>query len=170
MSRPREADIIECIPHLRRYARGLMRDRMLADDLVQDTLERVWDRFGSWREGGSLRSWAFGIMYHLFLDHIRRRKTRPEELAGDDLPEIPDRPTQTDRLEMRDIQRALSRLPDEYRSVLLLIAVEEMSYKEAASVLDVPIGTVMSRLSRARERLRSELTGVAVSEKIHRVK
>lgn len=170
MSQPREADIVDCIPHLRRYARGLMGDPMQADDLVQDTLERVWNRFDSWRESGSLRAWAFGIMHNLFLDHVRRRKSRQEDEADGTLPDLPDRATQTDQLEVRDLERALSRLPDEYRSVLLLIAVEELSYKEAASVLGVPIGTVMSRLSRARERLRGELNGTVSPEKLHRVK
>lgn len=163
--------IVACIPHLRRYARGLTADREQADDLVQDTLERAWSRRTMWHARGEIRAWTFGIMHNLFIDRLRHRRSRPvEETAGDDLPELPDRATQSDRLEVRDLEQALQRLPQDLRAVLLLVGVEDMRYQDVADVLGVPIGTVMSRLSRARERLRAELQGHAPIHKIQRVK
>ncbi|MCZ2496341.1 sigma-70 family RNA polymerase sigma factor [Xylophilus sp. Kf1] len=155
--------IVACIPKLRRYARGLVADATLADDLVQDTLERAWSRFSRWQQRGDLRAWMFGIMHNHFIDGLRTRARRPEDSAGDALPELPQRASQSDRLEVADLDRALQRLPAEQRAVVLLVAVEEMSYAEAAAALGVPLGTVMSRLARGRERLRQELQGRAPS-------
>lgn len=165
-----EADIVACIPSLRRYARGLTADRERADDLVQDTLERAWGRFSLWQRRGEVRAWMFGIMHNLFIDRVRSQRSRSEQDAGDELAETPDRATQSDRLEVRDLDRILQRLPPEQREVLLLVGVEEMSYQEAARVVGVPLGTVMSRLSRARERLRAEMEGREVVSKMQRVK
>ncbi len=163
-------EIVACIPGLRRYARGLASERDLADDLVQDTLERAWSKFSLWQRRGDVRAWMFGIMHNLFVDRVRSQRSRPEDSAGDDLPEVPDRATQSDRLEVRDLDRLLQRLPTEQREVLLLVGVEELSYLDVAVVLGVPIGTVMSRLSRARERLRNELEGRKVVSRMQRVK
>ena len=148
-----EAQIVACIPSLRRYARGLTADREQADDLVQDTLERAWGRFSRWQRRGELRAWMFGIMHNHFIDGLRAQRRQAEYGAEPDVPEIPVRAAQADGLELRDLGRCLQRLPADLREVLLLVAVEEFSYRDAAQVLDVPIGTVMSRLSRARERL-----------------
>lgn len=123
-----------------------------------------------WQKRGEVRAWMFGIMHNLFVDRIRSRQSRPEENAGDELPEVADRPTQLDRLEVRDLDRVLQCLTHDLREVLLLVGVEEMSYQDVAKVLNIPIGTVMSRLSRARERLRAELAGRSVGSKIQRVK
>ena len=112
----------------------------------------------------------FGIMHNLFIDRLRTQRSAAEQSAGDALPDSPDRATQADRLEVRDLDRALQRLPPEQRAVLLLVGVEEMSYQEVAGVLGVPMGTVMSRLSRGRERLRAELEGREVTPKLQRVK
>lgn len=165
-----EADIVACIPSLRRYARGLTSDRERADDLVQDTLERAWGRFALWQRRGEVRAWMFGIMHNLFIDRLRTQRSSPEQSAGDALAEASDRATQSDRLEVRDLDRALQRLTPEQRSVLLLVGVEGMSYQEVAGVLGVPMGTVMSRLSRGRERLRAELEGRDLTPKLQRVK
>ena len=165
-----EAEIVACIPSLRRYARGLTGDRDRADDLVQDTLERAWSKLSLWQRRGDMRAWMFGILHNLFIDRIRSQRSTPEDAAGDDLPDQPERAMQTDRLEVRDLDRALHRLPAEQREVLLLVAVEELSYQQVAAVVGVPIGTVMSRLSRARERLRGELQGGAMPARIQRVK
>ena len=154
-----EADIVACIPSLRRYARGLTADRDRADDLVQDTLERAWSRFSMWQRRGEIRAWMFGIMHNHFVDRLRAQRSRPEDSAGDDVPELPQRATQSDRLEVRDLERLLQRLAPDQREVLLLVGVEELSYQEVADVTGVPVGTVMSRLSRARARLRAELQG-----------
>jgi RNA polymerase sigma-70 factor, ECF subfamily len=165
-----EADIVACIPHLRRYARGLSAGREHADDLVQDTLERAWSKYSMWQRRGEVRAWMFGIMHNLFIDRIRGQHSRPEDSAGDELPEVPDRAAPFERLEVRDLDRVLQRLSPEMREVLLLVGVEELSYQQVADVLGVPIGTVMSRLSRARERLRAELDGRSAVSKIQRVK
>jgi RNA polymerase sigma-70 factor (ECF subfamily) len=154
-----EAEIVACIPALRRYARGLSGEPGRADDLVQDTLERAWARFSLWQKRGDLRAWLFGIMHNCFVDGLRAQRTRPEGTVDGDPPEQIQRATQADRLELRDLDRQLQRLPPEQREVLLLIGLEELSYREVALALGVPIGTVMSRLSRARERLRGELQG-----------
>ena len=165
-----EADIVACIPSLRRYARGLTSDRDRADDLVQDTLVRAWGHLASWQRRGEVRAWLFGIMHNLFIDRLRTQRSSPEQSAGDALAESPDRARQSDRLEVRDLDRALQRLAPEHRAVLLLVGVEGMGYQEVAHVLGVPVGTVMSRLSRGRERLRAELQGRGVSPKLRRVK
>ena len=154
-----QAAIVACIPRLRRYARGLVADVTQADDLVQDTLERAWSRFSSWQKRGDIRAWMFGIMHNHFIDGLRAGRRRPEDSTGDELPEMPQRATQSDGIELRDLDRALARLPAEQREVMLLVAVEEMTYAEAAVVIGVPVGTVMSRLARGRERLRQELQG-----------
>lgn len=150
--------ILTELPRLRRYARALVRDRAAADDLVQDTLERAWLRFAQWCPGSDLRAWLFSIMHNLRVDQLRRPglNTLP---MGDEGFEVPTRATQSDRLEVNDLEAALARLPEDQRVVLLLVALEEMSYEEIAGVLGVPAGTVMSRLSRGRERLRLILEG-----------
>lgn len=164
-----EAEIVACIPSLRRYARGLASERDRADDLVQDTLERAWSARERWQRRGDVRAWMFGIMHNLFVDRLRRLRTRPEDSAGDEVPEQPVRPMQADGLELRDLDRALQRLPPEQREVLLLVAVEELTYADIATVVGVPIGTVMSRLSRARVRLRAELGQGAAPEPVGRI-
>ena len=170
MGAPHEAEIVACIPSLRRYARGLVSDRARADDLVQDTLERAWRHFAMWRRRGAVRAWMFGILHNLFVDRLRGQRRSLEDEAGEHLPEMADRASPADRLELRDLERALQRLPAEQREVLLLVGVEEFSYQEAAAVLGVPLGTVMSRLSRARERLRAELEGRSLPLRMQRVK
>ncbi|HVI99302.1 MAG TPA: sigma-70 family RNA polymerase sigma factor [Sphingomonas sp.] len=144
------------IPALRRYARALLRDRDEADDLVQDALERAIANWRQRRRASSLRAWLFTILHNLAMDRLRRRARRGYPAPIEDVPEarlaIP--PTQETAAAQRNIMALVARLPEEQRSVLLLIGVEELSYAEAARVLDVPQGTIMSRLSRARERLR----------------
>lgn len=156
---PVEAALIEAhIPGLRRFALALLRgDRERADDLVQDCLERALSRWHLRRAEGDLRSWLYTILYHRFLSDQQRRKRRGKhdelsEAVEAELPRVPG--GQDEALEYRDLLRAFTALPEEQRAVLQLVAVEELSYDAAARVLGVPIGTVMSRLSRARERLR----------------
>lgn len=151
------AQVRELIPRLRRYARALTGERSAADDLVQDTLERAWVKLHLWRSGSDLRAWLFTIMHNVYVNQVRSRVNTAHVPLDDDMAEFPVRPTQFDMLEVRDIDSALRRLAPEQREVLLLIALERMSYQETAKSLDIPIGTVMSRLSRARERLRAAL-------------
>jgi RNA polymerase sigma-70 factor (ECF subfamily) len=150
--------ITQHIPRLRRYARALVGDRYAADDLVQDTLERAMNKFHLWRPGSDLRAWLFAIMHNVFINQLRSRGSRPEQALEDaDIPATLGSPG--DRLEIRDLQSSLARLPPEQRAVVLLVGLEQLSYAEASRVLDIPIGTVMSRLSRGRERLRTLMTG-----------
>jgi RNA polymerase sigma-70 factor (ECF subfamily) len=150
-------DIVAEIPRLRRYARALAGEAVRADDLVQDTLERALGKWSLWRPG-NLRAWLFSIMHNLFVNQAR--SPRLVDYPGDDaLPDLPTRATQNDALELRDFAHSLSRLPEEQREVLLLVVLEDLSYEDTAKVLDVPVGTVMSRLSRGRERLRALLEG-----------
>jgi RNA polymerase sigma factor (sigma-70 family) len=147
-----------CIPRLRRYARALVGNRAEADDLVQDTMERGWSKRASWRPGGDMRAWLFGIMHNLYVDRIRKARL-PTEEWHDAMPEPSTDPTQAGRLEVRDMEAALALLPAEQREILLLVALEEMTYEEIAATLRIPVGTVMSRLSRGRERLRAMTEG-----------
>jgi RNA polymerase sigma factor (sigma-70 family) len=149
-----EEDLIELeIPSLRRYARALVHDPGEADDLVQDCLERVLSRWGQKRSGEPLRPWLFSIMHNHFVDQMRRKMRRGTMVALDDAP-LPLRPRQEDDLAARDLLRLLQNLPSDYRSVLLLVGVEEFSYAEAARILGCPEGTVMSRLHRGRALFR----------------
>jgi RNA polymerase sigma-70 factor (ECF subfamily) len=149
------------IPRLRRYARALLRDSAAADDLVQDSLERAVGRWHQRRGDGDARSWLFTILHNLAMNRLRQDVRRgqhlPIEAASPDAIEHP--ANQEAGLHHRDILEALGRLPHDQRAILLLVGVEDLSYADAAKALDVPIGTVMSRLSRARARLREELAG-----------
>lgn len=150
------------IPALRRYAWALLRDREAADDLVQDSLERAVGRWQLRRRDGDLKAWLFTIQHNLFIDGLRRKRRNLLQAYGDDLSEIPAPLIEQDsRGAVRDILAALDALPSEQRAVVLLVGVEDLSYEEAARVLGVPIGTVMSRLSRGREKLRRLLDGAA---------
>jgi RNA polymerase sigma-70 factor (ECF subfamily) len=162
--------IITNVTHLRRYARALTGDHVSAEDLVQDTLERAWQRMALWRPGTNIRAWLFTIMHNLYVNQIKasargmRRSDNPTEL------DVPVSAAQDDRLELRDLDRALQRLPHEQREVVLLIGLEQLSYDEAAKVLGVPIGTVMSRLSRGREQLRSMMSRGGPSSQLKVIK
>ena len=159
-----QASLIEAhIPGLRRFACALLRgDRNGADDLVQDCLERAVSRWHLRRAAGDIRGWLYTILYNRFLSDKHRQRRRGVhdallEVAEAELPGVDG--GQDWALEHRDLLRAFAALPEEQRSVLLLIGVEDLSYQEAARVLGVPIGTVMSRLSRGRERLRHHMNG-----------
>jgi RNA polymerase sigma-70 factor (ECF subfamily) len=158
ISRMEQHPIVQHIPRLRRYARALAGDRYAADDLVQDTLERAWNKFHLWRPGSDLRAWLFAIMHNVFVNQMRSRRFEMEQ-PMEDPPAQAVRASQSDGVELADLERALSRLSLEHREVLLLVAVEQMKYDEVSRSLGIPVGTVMSRLSRARERLRQQMDG-----------
>lgn len=150
--------ISEQIPHLRRYARVLARDRTRADDLVQDCLERAWSRLHLWQPGSNLKAWLFTILHNLHANQVRKLKRALDNVPLSESHLSASTPaTQMQQLEVKGITDALQRLSEEQRAVVLLVGLEEMSYQEAAKVLDVPIGTVMSRLHRGRERVRQLL-------------
>ncbi|HSI60425.1 MAG TPA: RNA polymerase sigma factor [Ideonella sp.] len=149
--------ILAHIPALRRYARLLTGDAARADDLVQDTLERACQRWAQWQAGTALRSWLLTLMHNLYLNHLRDWRHDDGHAALDDVAEAGHEPI-LQRGEQLDMERALGRLPAAMREVLLLVTVEEYTYQEAAGILQLPIGTVMSRLHRAREQLRGLLS------------
>jgi RNA polymerase sigma-70 factor (ECF subfamily) len=153
------AEIEALIPRLRRFARALAGGRDAADDLVQDTLERAWAKRELWQAGTNLRAWLFTVMHGVFVNGTRRR--RPSEsldaLDGDAGQRADGSASAETATAVRELREALQRLPDEQRQVVLLVGLEQFSYAEAAGVLGVPIGTVMSRLARGRERLRQLL-------------
>jgi RNA polymerase sigma-70 factor (ECF subfamily) len=165
------SQIEACVPALRRYAVGLLRSRDEADDLVHDCLVRALDKIHTRRDDGEVRTWLFTILHNLFINQMRRRHSRPETEALDEIHEAAHSqlPSQEDGLHWRDLLRDLERLPEEQRSVVLLVSVEDLSYAEAAAVLGVPLGTVMSRLARGRERLR-QYASADVRPALRRVK
>jgi len=151
-------DLESCVPSLRRYARALLRDADGADDLVQDCLERALRRRHLWHGGLGLRPWLFRILHNLYANEIRSRRTRPTHQPIDSLPDLPAGPEDHDsRLALREMETALNLLVGEQRQVILLVALTGLSYQDCAEALDVPVGTIMSRLSRGRERLRELL-------------
>jgi RNA polymerase sigma-70 factor (ECF subfamily) len=160
--------LVELIPRLRRYARALVGDRASADDLVQDTLERAWAKLHLYRRGTDLRAWLFTVMHNVHVNKVRA--ARSTDTLEDDMPELAQRAPQGDGLLVRDLERGIARLPADQRAVLLLVTLEDMSYEEVAHALAIPIGTVMSRLSRAREKLRLMMLGQAAAGKLKVVK
>ena len=143
------------IPRLRRYARALTRDVAAADDLVQDCLTRALGKLHLWQEGTDLRAWLFTILHNQYVNQVRRAVREGAAVAlSETEPLLTRAPHQGKRLELRDLERAIAKLPGEQRAVILLVGLEGMRYEEVAEILDVPIGTVRSRLSRGREALR----------------
>jgi len=168
-------DLVAAIPRLRRYARVLSGDATRADDLVQDTLARAWEKRRLWQAGTDLRAWLFTVMHNVFVNQraLARRDARNVSIDADDAGEvwqIAVRPNQQPRVELAEVLASVGRLPVEQREVLLLAAVEELKYEEIAAALDVPIGTVMSRLSRARGKLRQMHAEPAVGLKVVRTR
>ena len=155
------AELLAAIPRLRRYARVLTGDAARADDLVQETLARGWEKRRLWQAGTDLRAWLFTIMHNVF---VNQRASSAREAANVSLDaesesgggawQVPVPAAQFARVELAEILQQVGRLPAEQRETLLLAAVEEMRYEEIAVMMSVPVGTVMSRLSRAREKLR----------------
>lgn len=147
------------ITSLRRYARALLRDKAEADDLVQESLARALSRADKFQPGTNLRAWLFTIMHNVHVNQVRQKVSRPDEVPVDEVElRLVTPARQETRIELRDMSRALDGLPPEQRQVLLMVALEGMKYDEVATVLDIPIGTVMSRLSRARDAVRARLS------------
>lgn len=163
-------EIEESIPALRRYARALTRDADRADDLVQDCIERAIRKRRLWSPTGSLRSWLFKILLNLFRNEARSRRRRGDHVPLDELTVEPAIPApQPGRIALNEMARALQTLPVEQREALLLVVIEGASYQEAAAILDIPAGTLMSRLGRARAALRA-MTGAGDEPRLRTVK
>jgi RNA polymerase sigma-70 factor (ECF subfamily) len=143
------------IPRLRRYTRALTRDPARADDLVQSCLARAIAKEHLWEPGTDLRAWLFTILHNQNVNEIRRSAREGVVMAVEDVaPVLTVAPRAGASLQLRDLERAIRLLPEEQRQVILLVGLEGMRYEEVAAVLDIPIGTVRSRLSRGREMLR----------------
>ena len=160
MERP---ELVQQIPGLRRYARALTGDAWAADDLVQDTLERACSRWRLWLVGSDLRAWLFTLMHNLFVSDLRRLTRQRRSGTTLDLDEVAHELAAPDTAQdlALDLQRCLLQLPEEQRTVLLLVTLEDMAYADVARITGTPIGTVMSRLSRARARLQALLDAPA---------
>jgi RNA polymerase sigma-70 factor, ECF subfamily len=153
-------DLIALLPNLRRFALSLCRRGDLADDLVQITAERAFAAKDRFDRSTRLDAWLFRILRNAWIDHARRTTTRGTQVELDDAPDagIVDGVRDMEAvLMLRKTEAAMAELPDDQREVMMLVCVDELTYKEAAEVIGVPIGTVMSRLARARLALSVKL-------------
>lgn len=168
--RLRDERVLEHVTALRRYALLLVGNRHDAEDLLQETLARVLVHLRAFKPVRDLRAYLYATLHNLFVDGHRRQRNTNHDIRVEEVVERLVAPaSQLDRLELRDLVRALGRIPAEQREVVLLVGFEGLSYNEAARVLDIPIGTVMSRLSRGREALR-RLTQRGTSARLRVVK
>lgn len=149
--------IISLLPRLRRFARTITRDPHDADDLVQLSIERALLRFAQWRPESRFEGWMFGIIRHAWIDEVRSRKRRDRVLLPEESGENVSDGASESPTNLMALQEALASLPEEQRMAVALVLIEGLSYKEAADVLEVPIGTVTSRLARGREALQAQL-------------
>lgn len=148
----------DCIPALRRYAFTLLHQQDEADDLVQDCLERAIRKQSLWQKGTSLRAWLFTMQHNLFINQLKQKARKPKLVVSSNALshiQAPDQPN----VIMKDIQYCLQQLAEDQREVLLLVTIEGFSYKEVGEIEGIPVGTVMSRLSRARKRLQELMNG-----------
>ena len=158
-------DLIELLPRLRRFALALSGTSQDADDLVQSAIERALRHQGSWKDGTRLDSWMYKILQNLWIDEIRSRRRRADpidsaaQVVGED-----GRDVTSVRIDLAAAQRAMAALPEEQRLVLTLVVLDGMSYQEAADTLDVPIGTIMSRVARGRAAVVTRLTNEPASK------
>lgn len=151
--------LIELLPRLRRFARNLTRQPDDADDIVQIALERALSRCEQWDAGSRLDSWMFGIIRNAWIDELRSRKRRGPQLDVDEMSETIADSHAAMETEVMSVQTAMAQLPEEQRTAVSLVLVEGLSYKEAAQVMEIPIGTLTSRLARGREALQVLLGG-----------
>ena len=158
-----------CVPALRRYARALTRSADLADDLVQDCLERAIARRGLFRPTGPVRAWLFTILLNLHRNAVRASQRRGEMVDLDAIPEPSTPAPQPGHIALAEMARAIDALPLEQKEALLLVTLEGLAYSEAADILKIPLGTLMSRLGRARAALRI-LTGTPAEPHLRTVK
>jgi RNA polymerase sigma-70 factor (ECF subfamily) len=158
-----------CVPALRRYARALTRSADLADDLVQDCLERALSRRGLFRPSGPVRAWLFTILLNLHRNALRASHRRGERVDFDTIPEPSTPAPQPGHIALAEMARAIDTLPLEQKEALLLVTLEGLAYSEAAAILKIPQGTLMSRLGRARAALRT-LTGTPAEPHLRTVK
>jgi RNA polymerase sigma-70 factor (ECF subfamily) len=163
-------EIEQCVPALRRYARALTRNADHADDLVQDCIERAIRKQGLWQPTGPLKGWLFRILLNLYRNELRTSRRRGEHVPVETLLVEPAvAPAQPGRIALAEMARAIDTLAADQREALLLVVLEGLSYADAADVIGVPMGTLMSRLGRARAALRT-LTGSGEEPRLRTVK
>jgi len=160
--------LTEQIPHLLRYAKALTRNTDMAEDLIQDCLERAWSKRSLWNSQRKLRPWLFTIMHNLYINEINKRVNKHQHVPVD-ISMIDERVDNSQVLRINELDKALGKLSPEYREIILLAGLEGLSYKEIAVVTDLPLGTVMSRLSRGREKLKQLMDG-SEKQKVVRIK
>lgn len=153
--------LVKAIPHLRAFAMSLSGRSALADDLVQETLTKAWAKADSYQDGTNLMAWLFTILRNEFYSHLRKRKREVEDVDGAEAAQLVSAPGQLPNLEMGDFRDALSQLPEDQREAIVLVGASGFSYEEAASIMGCAVGTVKSRLSRARTRLTEIMDGEA---------
>jgi len=153
-------DVIGVLDPLRRYARALTRNESQAEDLVQNALVRAYERQETFRPEASLKTWLFSILHNLFIDECRRQKTERQHTAAFVEIDLSQQGlSQETHVRLRQIENLFNQLPDDQRAVLYLVAVEGYAYEDAARALSIPVGTLMSRLGRARAALRAQEEG-----------
>ncbi len=145
--------LVAQIGSLRAFAVSLCGDRERADDLVQETLFKAWNHLNSFKEGTNLKAWLFTILRNTYFSERRKRKREVEDADGSYAARLSSRPEQYGHMDMKDFQAALSQLPDDQREALILIGAAGFSYEEAAAISECAVGTIKSRVNRARTRL-----------------
>ncbi len=151
------AEIVSLLPRLRRFARNLVRNPHDADDVVQVAVERALLRSDQWRSDSRLDGWMFKIVRNAWIDEVRSRGRRDKVFLGEEAGENVGTDPIEGEIEIMSVQTAMAQLPEEQRTAISLVLIEGLSYKEAADVLEVPIGTLTSRLARGREALQALL-------------
>ena len=155
----------QCLPDLWRYAYALTRDRHMADDLVQDCAERALRKRELWQQTGALKPWLMKMLLNLYKNQLRAQSRRPHLVAIDDMHHDPAAPDALDqKLALSQTARAMTQLPEDQREALLLVVLGGVSYKQAAEALNVPLGTLMSRLGRARAKLREMMADAPTTD------
>jgi RNA polymerase sigma-70 factor (ECF subfamily) len=148
-----QEEMIEHIPALRAFARSLAKDSSRADDLVQETILKAWSNINSFTAGTNMRAWLFTILRNTFYSDFRKARREVEDVDGKFAAQVPDKPAQDGVMEMRDFERAFAELPADQREALTLVGASGLTYEEAAEICDCAVGTIKSRVNRARVRL-----------------
>jgi RNA polymerase sigma-70 factor (ECF subfamily) len=146
-------DLMNAIPNLRAFAMSLSGDANHADDLVQETLVKAWDNLGSFQEGTNLKAWLFTILRNIFFSEYRKRRREIEDREGQVSARLAVHPEQNSHMDFEDFRSALGQLPNDQREALILVGAEGFSYEEAAAISGCAVGTIKSRVNRARVRL-----------------
>lgn len=158
-----ERELVEHLPSLRAFARTFHRDPERADDLVQEALLKAWDKAGTFQEGTNLKAWLFTILRNAFISETRKKRREVEDVDGVYAASLAEKPAHDDVIQFKDFRSALVRLPDDQREAIILVGAAGFSYEEAANICECAVGTIKSRVNRARRRL-AELMHITSEE------